>query len=162
MNTRQLVLTAIALAVTAASVAVAARAIVGTAAAVRTSAMAAEAAPGEIEIAGNEVAELLAELSEPYGPALADGDLRDPTVPYSAPRKSSPPKRRAAPKKPVYRVAAVIIDEDPTAIVLVDGRAIAVRVGDELDGGRVTAIEAHGITVEGESGMKKYPYSPSE
>ena len=159
MEGRPLMITVVVVAATILSAYLGTSAIVGTLATLRESASAAQAAPGDIESTGDQVVALLGGLGAPDTGAF--DDLRDPMVPYQKPRPVARPAAPAQPRRPSYEVAAVILDEsDPTAIVLEGGRSIIVREGDRLNGGRVTKIEADGVTVEDESGSVKYRYSP--
>ncbi len=84
--------------------------------------------------------------------------FRDPLRPYRAPKqpvKAATPKTMPKPTKPKYVVAAVIIDENPRAIMRLGDNNVVVKVGDMLGGDRVIKIEYNGVTVD--SG-EKYPY----
>ncbi len=77
--------------------------------------------------------------------------FRDPLRPYEAP-KIAVPKPKPKPKKPsrpTYEVAAVIIDDNPRAIIHSGDSTTIVKVGDMLGGARVTEIAYDGVTVEG-------------
>ena len=58
-----------------------------------------------------------------------------------------------------YVVTAVFLDEDPTAVVVADGKRTIVHVGDELGGARVTSIGPEGVTIKGADGVHTYTYS---
>ena len=83
-------------------------------------------------------------------------------VAYKArPKPAEPARTETAPTRPTwpnYRVTAVLIDEDPRAFLDAGGQNITVKVGDEIRGGRVIAIEPDGVTIRGEAGTKKYPF----
>lgn len=116
--------------------------------------------PGIVqERAADEVTTLLDELSTP---ALAEDEQsisRDPMVPYTPPRR---PTRTTttAPSRPSIRVMALILDENPTAVVRYRGSNLAVRVGDPIGSARVTEITDDGITILDEQGVHTYPYPP--
>ena len=105
-----------------------------------------------------EFAALVEGLVASAEPTLVVEDgLRDPLRPYRAPRQvvKTTPKTTPKATKPTHVVAAVIIDENPRAIVWVGDNNVVVKVGDMLGDDRVTRIEHNGVTVE--SG-NKYPY----
>ncbi len=85
---------------------------------------------------------------------------RDPMVPKekqrSAPRSGStaPPK----PSRPTVVVTALVIDSNPMAIVETGGRSISVRVGDTVNGGKVTEIESGGVTIDYRGTTRTYSY----
>lgn len=162
MNHRALAITIIAIVATAASVVIGARAIVGTAGTLRHSTGTSEASPGSLEQTGSEVEGLLEDLAEARTFEEQEVAERDPMVPYKAPKPKSTPKKPAAPPKPTYKVMAVFIDDDSTALLAVSGKTVRVRVGDEVSGGRVIAIEEDGVTIEGEGGSRKYSPAPSK
>jgi hypothetical protein len=163
VNSRALAITAVAVVATAISVVIGARAIMGTASTLRHTTGATEAVPGELERTGSEVELLLDDMAMASETGDPEDTGRDPMVPYKEPRKtSSTPKPPAKPRGPSYKVSAVVIDEqDPTAVLLVNGESHIVRVGDRVEGGRVVAIEREGVTIEGDDGQTKL-YQPSE
>jgi hypothetical protein len=68
-----------------------------------------------------------------------------------------------APARPSYEVKAVFLDRDPTAVLLTGGRTVIVRVGDVVNGERVVAIDASGVTIEGDEGARRrYALTSSE
>jgi hypothetical protein len=138
------------------------KAIVGAAASLRSTGSE-PGAPGELEAAGSEATELLADMNGPGNDQKAPDITRDPFAPYTgAPPADGQPAARPAPPRPsvpAYTVTAVFLDDDPTAILTAGGDRTIVHVGDEVSGGRVTAISANGVTVEGASGTQTYPYS---
>jgi hypothetical protein len=138
------------------------RAIVGAAASLRgADAGTTAAAPGEIEATGNEAAGLLADMESP---AKAPDIKRDPlAAPTAAPADGQATARAAAkPSAPAYRVTALFLDDNPTAILSAGGERTIVHVGDEIAGGRVTAISSTGVTVEGAGGATTYSYSENQ
>ncbi|MFH1502638.1 MAG: hypothetical protein ABIG03_06295 [Candidatus Eisenbacteria bacterium] len=159
MNRRAIVFTAIAVTATVASVVIGARAIVGTAATLRHSTQANAQDPGALERTGGEVEQLLISLEDARTSGETAEPGRDPMVPYVAPRPASAP-RSTAPAKPTYKVTAVFIDDNPMAILSVNGKSVRVNVGDLVAGGRVVAIENDGVTIDEDGGEKKYTYSP--
>lgn len=137
------------------------KAIVGAAASLRNS-DSEPGVPGEIETTGNEATELLVDMGGPEGDQKPPDIKRDPLAPYTgaAPANGQTAARRAPrPTAPAYKVTAVFLDENPTAILSADGGTTIVQVGAEVIGGRVTAIGADGVTVEGADGTHTYPYS---
>ena len=162
MGKRWTVITLVAVFATAISAFIGGRAIVGTAAGLRNPGQNTPIAPGDLETTGAEIAALLSTLSGSVDSEAVAGELRDPMLPYTPPKKPTPVATTPTPRRPSYVVKAVFIDANPTAIMFSGGRSIIVRIGDELDGGRVMAIENDGVTVEGEGGARKYPLSPSK
>jgi hypothetical protein len=161
---RTFVITVLAVLATAGSVFIGTRAIVGTAASLRDGRATARAASGAGAQKGTEVAALIADLEGPEYPDWSVGRRRDPLVPYRAPvRRTTTTTPREAPKPPppTYEVKAVFLDEDPTAVLLVRGETVTVRVGDRVNGERVIAIDGGGVTIEGEAGPRRFAYSPS-
>lgn len=155
MKKRTFVITVLAVLATAGSVSIGARAIVGTTATLRDGAATAQASQGGAGMGGSEVSALIADLSETDYPDWAVGRERDPMVPYR------PPVRRTAatprgPSRPSYKVKAVFLDQDPTAVILTGGETVIVRVGDTLNGDRVIAIETEGVIIESEAGTQLY------
>lgn len=163
MNSRALAITVVAVVATAISVVIGARAIMGTASTLRHTTGATEAAPGDLERTGSEIELLLDNMAMASETGSSEDTERDPMVPYKEPRKpSSSAKTPVKPRGPSYKVSAVVIDEqDPTAVLLVNGESQIVRVGDRVEGGRVVAIEHGGVTIEGDDGQTKL-YEPSE
>lgn len=85
-------------------------------------------------------------------------------APYRAParRTTTPQPEPATPPPTYYEVKAVFLDEDPTAVILVSGETATVRVGDMVNGERVIAIDAGGVTIEGDAGARRFALSPSK
>ncbi len=164
MKGKTVLIVFVAVLATAASAFVATRAITGTVADGRTVSVSAETDAGEIQSKGTEVALLVGDLQESSNEEAVTRDDRDPMVTYKAKPK---PKPRPAPTStqprayrwPSYTVTAVLIDgDDPRAFLTLGSENISVKVGDEITGGRVTAIERDGVTIEGGAGTKKYPF----
>jgi hypothetical protein len=159
------VITVLAVLATAGSVFIGTRAIVGTAASLRNGGATARAASAADMQAGAEVAALIADLEGPEYPDWAAGHKRDPLVPYRAPAPPRPSTTTTPtppePPPPSYEVRAVFLDEDPTAVLWIGGRTVTVRVGESVNGERVIAIDAGGVTIEGEAGARRFAYSPS-
>jgi hypothetical protein len=156
------IITVLVVLATAGSVFLGVRAIVGTAAGLRTAPTTVEAAPGPIESTGNEVAALADEISNQGEQKTSGNDRTDPMTPYAAPVRSETKGGVAAQPKITYKVTAVILDQEPTGILSSGGKSVVVHVGDQLGAGIVTAIEADGVTVTGEKGVVKYPFSSSK
>jgi hypothetical protein len=155
---RTFVITVLAVVATAGSVCIGARAIVGTTATLRNGG---ETARASETASGNEITALIADLSEPKFPEWAVGRERDPMVPYKPPVIRRTPTTPRAPSRPNYTVKAVFLDQDPTAVILAGGETVIVREGDTVNGDRVIAIQADGVTIESEAGTHWYPFSPS-
>jgi len=160
VNNRALAITVVAVAATAASVVIGGRAIVGTAATLRQTTARGDSSPGEIERTGSEIEVLLEDMAQARTLDAGEAE-RDPMVPYREPRPVAPVSRQTTPRGPTYKVTAVVIDDDPTAIMMINGVSKIVRVGDAIEGGRVVAIENDGVTIEGDNGQTKL-YSPSD
>jgi hypothetical protein len=160
---RTFVITVVAVLATAGSVFIGARAIVGTTATLRDGRSTARASSRTEMRQGSEIAALVADLEGPDYPAWAAGGKRDPMVPYRPPAPVRTTTQQEPPRTPppTYEVSAVFLDADPTAVLLVSGRTVTVRVGDTVNGERVIAIDAGGVTIEGEAGARRFAYSPS-
>jgi len=156
------IITVLVVLATAGSVFLGVRAIVGTAAGLRTAPSTVEAAPGPIESTGNEVATLAGEISNQGEQKTSGNERTDPMTPYTAPVRSETKGAVAAQPKITYKVTAVILDQEPTGILSSGGKSVVVHVGDQLGAGVVTAIEADGVTVTGEKGVVKHPFSSSK
>jgi len=162
MKGKTVLIVLVAVLATATSTFVATRAITGTVTDGRTATASAEADAGEIQNKGTEVALLVGDIEGSSGEeAVTSGD-RDPMVTYKAkpaPRPAATSTAPAAPRWPSYTVTAVLIGgDDPRAFLRLGGESISVKVGQEVTGGRVTAIESDGVTIEGEVGTKKFPF----
>ena len=166
MKKKTVLIVLVAVLATAASAFVATRAITGTVTGGRAASVSAETDAGEIQTKGTEVALLVGDMQESSGEEAVTRDDRDPMVTYKAKPKPTPrPKpaststRPTAPRWPSYTVTAVLISgDDPRAFLTLGGESFSAKVGDEITGGRVTAIEPDGVTIEGEAGTKKYPF----
>jgi len=162
MKGKTVLIVLVAVLATAASTYVATRAITGTVTDGRTVTASAEADAGEIQSKGTEVAQLVGDIEESSGEEAVTSDDRDPLVTYKAkpkPRPAATATAPAAPRWPSYTVTAVLLSgDDPRAFLRLGGESISAKVGDEITGGRVTAIEPDGVTIEGEAGTKKYPF----
>ena len=161
MKGKTILIVTIAVLASATSAFIGVRAIATTVTSGRAVAAPAETSQGEIQNMGDELEELVTGLDgDDNGEAVTSSD-RDPMVAYKAPPK---PKRVSTtpqptkPRWPSYRVTAVLIDEDPRAFLDAGGQNITVKVGDEIKGGRIIAIEHDGVTITGEAGTKKYPF----
>jgi hypothetical protein len=161
---KTLLIVLVAVLATAGSAFVATRAITGAAGGGRTVSASAETDAGEIQSKGTEVALLVEGMEESSGDEAVTRDDRDPMVTYKAkpkpkPKPAATPTRPSAPRWPSYTVTAVLLSsDDPRAFLRLGGESISAKVGDEITGGRVTAIEPDGVTIEGEAGTKKYPF----
>jgi hypothetical protein len=143
---------------TAVSVYIGARAIAGTTGSLGPFDWSTRAASDSLEGGRGEVAEIVNDLAAPdVEEPEADFDRGDPMTKYVPP---PPPPEETVRARPRYKVTAVIIGDDPTAILKSSEGSIIVHVGDELGGGLVTAIEQDGVTVEGDDGVQEYPYPP--
>lgn len=164
MKGKTVLIVLVAVLATAASVIVGTRAIMGTATDGRTVSASAETDAGEIEIKGTEVVVAVVDIEESSDEEAVARDDRDPMVKYRAPRRresttTPTPPEPAALQWPSYKVTMVVSgDDDPRAILSLGGESISVKVGDDITGGRVTAIESDGVTIEGEAGTRTYPF----
>ena len=142
---------------------VATRSLTGSVSHMRHAGSLAPDAPGSLESRGEEVTGLITTLASASEVEHEDVDVRDPMVPYRAIRRTtSTATTTVTPSRPKYEVTAVILDEeDPTAIMRSGGRSLIVHLGDEVEGGRVTAIEADGVTLTNASGTEKIGLSRS-
>jgi hypothetical protein len=161
MKGKVLLIVLVAVVATAASVFVGTRAITNAASGGRAAAPSAEETTGEIENTGNEVATLVEDLEQAREAEAVTSKDRDPMTRHVA--KPPPPPvttttTTTAPRWPSYTVTAVLLDEDPRAFLRSGDQSISVKVGDEINGGRVIAIEPDGVTIEGSAGTKKYPF----
>lgn len=162
MKRKTVMIVLVAVLATAASAFVATRAITGAVSDGRTVCASAETDAGEIQSKGTEVAMLMGDMEESSGEEAVTRDDRDPMVMYKTtakPRPASTSTRPSAPRWPSYTVTAVLLGgDDPRAFLTLRGESISAKVGDEITGGCVTAIEADGVTIEGKAGTKKYPF----
>lgn len=162
MKRKTVLIVLVAVLATAASTFVATRAITGTVADGRTVSPSVETDAGEIQSKSTEVALLVGDMEESSGEEAVTRDDRDPMVAYKAEPKPKPAPtstRPRAPRWPSYTVTAVLLDgDDPRAFLSLGSESISAKVGEEITGGRVTAIEPDGVTIEGEAGTKKFPF----
>lgn len=164
MKGKTVLIVLVAVLATAASTFLATRAITGSVTESRTAVASADAGPGEIQSKGTEVAKLVDDIDESSGAEAVTSDDRDPLVTYKAKLAPKPVAVEAVaapsgPTWPSYKVTAVLIgDDDPRAFLRYGGQSISVKVGTEVKGGRVTAIETDGVTIVGAAGTKKYPF----
>ena len=164
MKGKTVLIVLIAVLATAASTFVATRAITGTVSAGRTASASADAGPGEIESKGAEVTTLVEDIEQSSDEEAVKRSDRDPMTSYKAPPKPKPAQtttttQPSTPSWPAYTVTAVLVgDDDPRAFMKLGGKSISVRVGDQITGGVVMAIESDGVTIESEAGSKKYPF----
>ena len=163
MKGKTVLIVLVAVLATAASTFVATRAITGTVTDGRTASASAETGPGEIQSKGTEVADLVVDIEEAASEDAVKRQDRDPLAIFR--RRSTPTPTEtttttpSGPSWPSYKVTAVLVgDEDPRAFLKLGTESINVSVGDEVRGGRVTAIESDGVTIEGEAGTKKFPF----
>jgi hypothetical protein len=166
MKRKTVLIVLVAVMATAGSTFVATRAITGAVTDGRTVSASAETDAGDIQSKGAEVELLVGDMQESSGEEAVTREDRDPMVTYK-PEPTPEPKpkpaptstQRSAPRWPSYTVTAVLLgDDDPRAFLTLRGTSISAKVGDEITGGRVTAIEPDGVTIEGKAGTKKYPF----
>lgn len=160
MKGKVLLIVLVAVVATAASVFVGTRAITTAASSGRFGSPSTEETTGEIENTGNEVVSHVEDLEEARASEAVTDDDRDPMRTYVARPKPAPVRTdtEPAPRWPSYTVTAVLLDDDPRAFLRSGDQSISVKVGDEINGGRVIAIEPDGVTIEGPAGTKKYPF----
>ncbi len=116
-----------------------------------------------MEVEGENLSELLEDLRR----AQVDVEVteetvtaRDPMVPKEK-QKSAPRSGSSAPSKPSRPsvvVTALVIDSNPMAIVEAGGRSISVRVGDTVNGGKVTEIARGGVVIDYDGTTRTYSY----
>ena len=116
-----------------------------------------------MEVEGENLSELLEDLRSIQTDVEMTEEtvtVRDPMVPKakqrSAPRSepTAPPK----PSRPGVVVTALVIDSSPMAIVETGGRSISVRVGDTVNGGKVTEIASDGVVIDYDGTARTYSY----
>ncbi len=88
---------------------------------------------------------------------------RNPMVPKSTQRRtttasSTTPSEPVQPAVPSVAVTAVIIDENPMAVLTTGGRSITVEEGDTVNGGLVVEIRGDGVVIKYEDKSRTYPY----
>ena len=167
MKGKTVLIVLVAVLATAASTIVATRAITGSVRDGRVVVASAETDPGEVQNKVEEVAIAVGEIEESSDTEAVTRDDRDPMVSFRPKPKpkpkpvddATPSVTPAATSWPSYTVTAVLIgDDDPRAFLKLAGESISVKIGDEISGGRVTAIEPDGVTIEGEAGLRKFPF----
>ena len=166
MKGKTILIVLVAVLATAASTIVATRAITGSVQDGRIVAASAETDPGEIENKVSEVAVLVEDIEASSDKEAVTRDDRDPMVKYKSKPKpvQKPPSeptstQPSVPSWPSYTVTAVLSGGvDTRAFLKLGGESINVKVGDEIKGGRVIAIEPDGVTIEGEAGSRFYPF----
>jgi hypothetical protein len=152
---------ALVVVLTAISGFVATRSLTGSVGHMRAAGELSPSTPGSLQSRGEEVTGLVTTLASAADGESEAQETRDPMVPYKVVRRTTTTTSTTpAPARPRYEVTAVILDEeDPTAILRSGGRSLIVHLGDEIDGGRVTAIEADGVTLESATGSVKLDLS---
>ena len=166
MRGKTVLIVLVAVLATAASTLVATRAITWSIQDGRIVAASAETDPGEVENKVAEVAIAVGDIEESSDKEAVTRDDRDPMVKYKPKPKPKPKPasdetstQPSVPSWPAYTVTMVLSgDDDPRANLNLGGENMSVRLGDEITGGRVIAIEPDGVTIEGEAGTKKYPF----
>ena len=114
----------------------------------------------------DDLTQLLNDLEATQAEQQADGEAikleRDPMVPKSSQRKtiasSSTQSEPVKPAVPSVAVTAVIIDENPMAVLATGGRSITVEEGDTVNGGLVVEIRGDGVVIKYEDKSRTYPY----
>ncbi len=114
----------------------------------------------------DDLAQLLNDLeathAQEQAQARASELARDPMVPKSSQRRtttgSSTQSEPAKPAVPSVAVTAVIIDENPMAVLATGGRSITVEEGDTVNGGLVVEIRGDGVVIRYEDKSRTYPY----
>lgn len=112
------------------------------------------------EKAADQVSGLLETLSSPILGEDEESLSRDPMTPYRAPQRTTTTSTTTTVSRPGIRVMALILDENPTAVVRYRGSNMAVRAGDPIGSARVREVTESGITIEDEQGVHTYPYPP--
>jgi len=166
MKGKTVLIVLVAVLATAASTIVATRAITGSVRDGRVVVASAETDPGEVQNKVEEVAIAVGEIEESSDKEAVTRDDRDPMV-KSKPKPKPKPKpssdetstQPSVPSWPAYTVTAVLSGGvDSRAFLKLGETSINVKVGDEIKGGRVIAIEPDGVTIEGEAGTRKFPF----
>jgi hypothetical protein len=112
-------------------------------------------AGGEQDDLGQLIDDLAATTAEAEAVSLS----RDPMVPKTKPTKTSTqPTTPEKPALPGVSVTAVIIDDNPMAVLRTGGRSITVEEGDTVNGGQVVEIRSDGVVIEYEDESRTYPY----
>ena len=166
MKGKTVLIVLVAVLATAASTIVATRAITGSVRDGRVVSASAETDSGEIQNKVEEVAIAVGDIEESSDKEAVARDDRDPMVKYKPKPKPKPkptsdqtPTQPSVPSWPAYTVTMVLSgDDDPRANLSLGVENTSVKLGDEITGGRVIAIEPDGVTIEGEDGTKKYPF----
>lgn len=83
---------------------------------------------------------------------------RDPMVPKTTRRPAKSSSAPARPVVPSVAVTAVIIDENPMAVLSTGGRSITVEEGDTVNGGLVVEIRSDGVVVKYDDKSRTYRY----
>ena len=116
-----------------------------------------------MEVEGENLSELLDDLrSVRANDEMTEETVtgRDPMVPKEK-KRSAPRSEPTTPPRPSRSgvvVTALVIDSSPMAIVETGGRSISVRVGDTVNGGKVTEITSDGVVVDYDGTTRTYSY----
>ena len=109
----------------------------------------------------DDLTQLLSDLESTQTKEQAAELERDPMVPKSAQRRatsSSTQSAPAAPSVPAIVVTAVIIDDNPMAVLTTGGRSLSVEEGDTVNGGLVVEIRSDGVVIEYDDRSRTYQY----
>ncbi len=120
-----------------------------------------------MDVEGENLSELLEDLRSVRTDVEKTDETvtaRDPMVPKekkrSTPRSGS--SASSKPSRPTVVVTALVIDSNPMAIVEARGRSISVRVGDTVNGGKVTEITSGGVIIDYDGTTRTYSYPPGK
>ncbi len=120
-----------------------------------------EQASAEAPCGADDLTQLLSDLEATQAEERANELERDPMVPKSAQRTTTSSSTQSAPAQPAVpavAVTAVIIDENPMAVLTTGGRSITVEEGDTVNGGLVVEIRGDGVVIRYEDKSRTYPY----
>lgn len=120
-----------------------------------------EQANAESPHPSDELSKLIDDLAEHESADVAVDIKRDPMVPKGLEKKSASSQTAAAPAEPVLPsivVTAVIIDENPVAVLSTGGRSITVEEGDPVNGGQVVEIRSDGVVIRYDDKTRTYQY----
>ncbi len=109
----------------------------------------------------DDLAQLLADLAATRAEEASAEFERDPMAPKTASKKATSvesPSAPVQPSVPSVAVTAVIIDENPMAVLTTGGRSVTVEEGDTVNGGLVVEIRGDGVIIRYEDKSRTYPY----
>jgi len=120
-----------------------------------------EEASADGSVQQDGLSQLLEDLATTHAAEESTAVERDPMVPKSTQPKTTSSPQSSTPAQPVLpsvAVTAVIIDENPMAVLTTGGRSITVEEGDTVNGGLVVEIRSDGVVIRYEDTSRTYPY----